>query len=179
MDNSILLFHGLLFIMPFTTYGTLCSQDYCTSYANDCWAASGEPCTCSQGTAATTGESGVYEGVTIYEYTCCESQKDAINGGYDFIGEECASCDYSIGFFSCDSHCVTFNVCTIKIMVGLVAMVIALSIIISSNRNAKRLDYNFVATIPSDPSLEHTTLRYDTKPLDGVSQYNLKSSICL
>ena len=174
-----MFFHGLLFIMPFTTYGTLCSQDYCTSYGNDCWAASGEPCTCSQGTAATTGESGVYEGVTIYEYTCCESQKDAINGGYDFIGEECASCDYSIGFFSCDSHCVTFNVCTIKIMVGLVAMVIALSIIISSNRNAKRLDYNFVATIPSDPSLEHTTLRYDTKPLDGVSQYNLKSSICL
>ena len=53
-----------------------CNKDHCTSPdaigGYDCWAGSSvEPCTCSEGKAKETGESGEYMGQTYYEYVCC------------------------------------------------------------------------------------------------------------
>ncbi len=67
---------------------TGCNTDWCTSPDGkggyDCWAGSPkEPCTCSEGKAKETGESGKHMGQTYYEYVCCT---DGTNGT---TGEHC------------------------------------------------------------------------------------------
>jgi hypothetical protein len=86
--------------MASLTSGT-CSTSYCTSPDGsggyDCYAGSSvEPCTCSQGTASTTGATTQYQGVTYYEYTCCDSESNSY--GYESVGKDCG--DYN-GDASC------------------------------------------------------------------------------
>ena len=62
-----------------------CSQEWCTSDYDDCWAGtSDEACTCSNGQARLTGESYDDGDTTVYEYTCCTSGPT--------VGEECGDC---------------------------------------------------------------------------------------
>ncbi|CAE8727851.1 unnamed protein product [Polarella glacialis] len=68
-----------------------CSMDACTSHNDpsgfDCWAGSDvEECSCSQGEAKLTGESGLYKGKMYYEYTCCT------DGSGSGTGAKCADC---------------------------------------------------------------------------------------
>lgn len=73
-----------------------CSDGWCESpgldgaRGVDCWAGSPtEPCTCQQGSARLVGPSGMYEGYTYYEYTCCTQAPT--------VGEACGDFGKKIG----------------------------------------------------------------------------------
>ena len=66
----------------------VCSQLWCTSPGDDCWAGSRyEPCLCMRGTARETGQTFEVDatGAIYHEYTCCT------NANASNVGESCGT----------------------------------------------------------------------------------------